>query len=170
MTIHIACDLADLGVVLERVIATQLRADTDAVRQHVTQDVADAVVHEVHDIIRREDIEYLGNLRRLYLHHGPDRTGLDILGDARYAGVIEHGRRPGRKPPPFLPILRWVRIKLAPRIGLPESAHWIVAKTIQRNIGVRGTPPKLVLWRALQSHVHPAMVQSVRRHLPAPVR
>lgn len=166
MTVYIDCNLVDLDTVLDLVIRGQLRADTKVAREVIAPEVAGEVVHEVQAIIRREDIEYLGNLRRLYTSRDIPK-GAQIDGDAKYADVVERGRRPGSKPPPFMPIFRWVRIKLGPKLNLPKSAHYPVARAIQRNIGIRGIPPKRVLWRALQSHVGPEMRRSVSRHLPA---
>lgn len=39
------------------------------------------------------------------------RLGAELRNDAPHAGVIEHGRRAGRKPPPTAVILSWIRRK-----------------------------------------------------------
>lgn len=40
------------------------------------------------------------------------RNGAEYGNTAPYAGVLEHGRRPGATPPPIEPIRAWVRKKL----------------------------------------------------------
>jgi hypothetical protein len=51
---------------------------------------------------------------------------------ARYAGVMEYGRRPGSAPPPTAALIPWVL-----RHGMPVSAAYPIARAIGRR-GLRG--------------------------------
>lgn len=66
-----------------------------------------------------------------------------LINDAPHAAVIEHGRRPGAKPPPLAPIVRWVERKL----GIPAPASLRVARSVQMAIAKRGMKPKRVMYR-----------------------
>ena len=72
-------------------------------------------------------------------------NGAEFGNTAPYAAVIEYGRRPGAKAPPYAAILDWVRSKL---VGNGEIEEWEaegVAKAIQISIGRKGTPAVHVL-------------------------
>lgn len=69
-----------------------------------------------------------------------------LINDAPHAAVIEHGRRPGAKPPPLAPIVRWVERKL----GIPAPASLRVARSVQMAIARRGMKPRKVMFRAYQ--------------------
>lgn len=54
---------------------------------------------------------------------------------SQIAGVLEKGRRPGRRMPPLAPILAWVRRKLAGRIGGAGSRRPATLSAAQRRRG-----------------------------------
>jgi hypothetical protein len=66
-----------------------------------------------------------------------------VYNQTPYSGVIEEGRRPGRRQPPTKVIEPWVRRKLGLRGGEAKSVAFLVA----RKIGRVGIPGKHVLSR-----------------------
>jgi hypothetical protein len=70
-----------------------------------------------------------------------DKSSLEVYSVSPYAGVIEKGRRPGRRPPPTKALIPWVRRKL--RVGRDEAKG--VAFVVARAIGRRGIKGKYVL-------------------------
>jgi hypothetical protein len=69
-----------------------------------------------------------------------------LINNAPHATYIEHGRRPGARPPPLEPIRRWVERKL----GIPPEASLRVAFAIRAAIAKRGMPAKKVMFRTYQ--------------------
>lgn len=51
---------------------------------------------------------------------------IELRNDAPYAGIIEHGRRPGRAGPPLAPIYEWVQRKFRHQ----ERANYRAAKSL----------------------------------------
>lgn len=66
-----------------------------------------------------------------------------------YARVIHDGREPGKRPPPILSLVPWVRKKL----GVAEDEVRNVAFLVARKIGVKGTKPTKFLERPLMNAV-----------------
>lgn len=86
-----------------------------------------------------------------------------IANNSPIAGVIEHGRRPGAKPPPLGPILAWVRRhRLGAQFGHgtgkrlktgalrgQKAREMQIARAIQIAIGKRGLRPHFILRRVM---------------------
>lgn len=86
-------------------------------------------------------------------------TGGRVFNNAPYAGVIEHGRRPGRKPPPSKVLVGWIQR----RMGLSKEEAEAAAFPIARAIGKRGLAGRKIL-------TSPRMVDTITRIVMEEVR
>ena len=101
---------ADFG----RAIEEQLREDTGLARR-VALEVALRGVSRAVTLTNKAGKVDRGQFKRSWKAI-PTPDGAELLNDAPYAGVIEHGRRPGRPGPPLAPIYEWVQRKLRGQI------------------------------------------------------
>lgn len=84
-------------------------------------------------------------------------------GPQSYAYFVEHGRRPGKKPP-YRALELWARRKL----GTPEEDLFPVVRSLQQLIARRGTVPSPFLGPAVRASI-PAMRAAIERELDAEV-
>jgi len=75
----------------------------------------------------------------------PLHNGAELRNDIPYAGVIEHGRRPGRPGPPIEPIRQWVMRKLVANGEVEAKDAESVARAVRWSIHHKGTKPRFVL-------------------------
>ncbi len=90
--------------------------------------------------------------------------GAELRNDAPHAGVIEFGRRPGRRPPPVAVILRWVR-----RVGLDVSGLASKRRGVRKKSkGKRARKGRVQGVRRAQAQVAFLIARAIgRRGLPA---
>lgn len=67
--------------------------------------------------------------------------GAQLVNDAPHAGVLEYGRRAGKKMPPLAPLVLWCRRKM----GLSEEEAKRAAFVIARKIAKDGTKPHRIM-------------------------
>jgi len=90
----------------------------------------------------------------------PIRGGAQVFNDASYAAVIEEGRRPGAKGPPFTPdvIAGWAQR----RLGLSAKEAKNAAFAIRRAIKVRGLRARKVLTTSIPKMTDVVLEEIVR--------
>jgi len=134
-------------VVTPKAFGAALRARIQADRRLMLQAALEAALWGEAQAVMKTDemgVENEGHFKRSW-KHVPTHDGAELVNDAPYAAVIEYGRRPGARPPPFGPILRWVELKLVQEGAVePEEAE-DVAWAIRQSIATKGIPPKRIL-------------------------
>jgi hypothetical protein len=96
----------------------------------------------------------------------PLPNGAELRNDCPYAGIIEHGRRPGRPGPPLEPIREWVHKKLVMTGEIPAKEEESAAFAIRESIHRKGTRPRLILatvWKEVEKDFMRAALQRLRR-------
>jgi hypothetical protein len=120
------------------------------VRRVLLPEVADRIIAKAIRIADAEDLidrhSYKDGWRIRQTAEGPE-----VVNDAPHAPTLEHGRRPNRPGPPIDPILGWVRRKLFGGSWAEEDEPEIerVAWAIRESIHRKGSPPRMVLRRAM---------------------
>ena len=89
---------------------------------------------------------YRGSLRNRVRLRGFDQVDVLVDAGARYAAVIEKGRRAGARMPPVRALIPWVRRNL----GVTGARARGVAFAVARKIVRRGLPAQNVLKRATE--------------------
>lgn len=87
-----------------------------------------------------------GTYRRAWKSR-PLPRGADIHNNAPYAGIIEYGRRKGKKQPPLKPIAKWAQR----RLGVSEQEARSLAFPIARAIKKRGLFGRFVLKKSIKA-------------------
>jgi hypothetical protein len=168
----------DLGAAFNAIggrFSSQLRADLNTMRGRVLLEVGQRVTTEAVRITNARGLVDLGAYKIGWQTGGALRatpSGVEVVNDAPYAGVIEWGRRPGRPGPPLAPIREWVARKLA-RTGKvrPEQGETLddaidrVAMLIRNKLHARGSKPRYVLRDAL-ADVGTFIADAAEIHLP----
>lgn len=90
-----------------------------------------------------EGLVDLGTYKRGFQVRHVRGVGGELVNTAPYAGIIEHGRRPGAPGPPLEPIYQWVRRKL----GIDDrNVAWVIRNAIHR----RGLRPRFIMRRTFR--------------------
>jgi len=124
---------------LPRVWRDHLEKDKGALVELSMRVVQDAMEFAQHEVDRR-DLVFSGNYTESFMAL-PRVDGAFLVNVSAYAQVIELGRRPGARMPPYEPILEWVEGKLGLYFQEAEEA----AFAIRRAIAKRGIPPQRIM-------------------------
>ena len=98
----------------ERAIQEQLQADSDLARRAAYDASLRGVSRAVKQTKQAGKVDrgqFMAAWKALQTE-----DGAELVNDAPYAAVIEHGRRPGKPGPPLAPIYEWVQRKLRGQI------------------------------------------------------
>jgi len=146
--------------------ASAVASDIAADRRLLLDAAHETAIRAARAAVRKTNDEGLVHMGLFKASWKADRRpdGAEIRNDAPYAGVIEHGRRPGRPGPPLAPILEWVQRKLVANGEVkPEDAE-DVARAIREKIHRKGSPAHLIL-ASMEPQIERWFMEEVRRLL-----
>lgn len=168
MTIQV--DAAAFGLALDQFMAGKTQALRDA--------ALDAAVRaEQHAVGLTKELKAvdLGTYKKSW-YARRNGSGAEVGNSAPYAGVIEHGRRPGATKPRPEHLVEWVRRKMLVREGSKDGVHpqryrrarksevYRIAERLAWAIHKRGIKPKGIM-RATAARIPAFLREAVKRRL-----